>query len=611
MYNAWCLAKMYSLIKWCLQVFICGVSVICVAQDSTRVLDEVKIVGIDLSRFSSGTVVQSIKKIDGGSLTNIGDQTSIYFKNYGSQQLSTISLRGTSSSHTNVIWNGIPVNSPTLGQTDFSVWPMFLTDQLLIQKGGGSSLFGSGAIGGTVILDNSSVQKDSLISTYLGFGSFGQRNAGFKYHSNYKKIIHELLLFGSELDNNFRLEDGSKQEHASVSRLGISNKLYFDYEAGRLFSEIAYAENDRDIQPTRTSASRSTLQSKNLRAVLNNEISGKLVHHSTIGFIKDQTIFNDSSITKSFRLLATHAIEKSVGSSVFLRFGGTGIHEWAASDNFEKREKQTQGHLFASGTFFIRHGIVTLNLRQALYKNDKVFIPSLGFESNSIGIGEYNLILRSQVSRDFRVPTFNDLFWRPGGNPNLNAERSLNYEFGTDMSFHGVGVSITGFMSGITNWIQWTPTDGIWSPENIREVRTRGLEFSSNADIPLKSSSLQIVSEYSYVLSSDRGLAAPNQLPYVPKHSATISATLVTKQSSIGLTGNFTGTRYTTLSNSRAGRIDEFLLLDLRLEHRIPLSFALFELGMSIQNLADVNYENLINTAMPGRAFTIELTTKF
>lgn len=546
---------------------------------------------------------------EGQSLANIGDQTTVYFKNYGSQQLSTISLRGTSASHTSVIWNGITVNSPTLGQTDFSVWPMFLTDQILIQKGGGSSLFGSGAIGGTVILDNSKIRADSLISLYVGVGSFGQRDAGLRIQLKQKQLITETSVFSSLLENDFRLEDGSIQEHAAVDRLGFSNKIALEYNRGELFTEVAYAKNDRDIQPTRTSASRNTLVSENIRTVINNKLYGGITHHSTLGFIKDKTTYNDSSITTSYRFTANHTIEKSFGSFLFTRLGSSGMHEWVKSENFKKIEKRMQGHVFTSGTFIHDLGDITLNLRQAFYANESAFIPALGVETSDII--HANISLRGQISRDYRAPTFNDLFWLPGGNRELKSERSLNYEFGADYAHSNFKISWTGFRSHITNWIQWMPEEGIWTPNNIREVETTGIEAYSTANFSISKTKIFLEAEYSYILSTDKGLVEENQLPYVPKHSAMGSMALIFGDSRFDFIANYTGRRFTTLSNSRANRIDGFLLIDIQLSNEFLFTSAWLKAAFKVLNVADVNYENLKNTAMPGRAFLIELTTKF
>jgi iron complex outermembrane receptor protein len=45
--------------------------------------------------------------------------SSIFVKSSGRATLSTVSFRGTSSAHTQVLWNGLRINSPMLGMTDF------------------------------------------------------------------------------------------------------------------------------------------------------------------------------------------------------------------------------------------------------------------------------------------------------------------------------------------------------------------------------------------------------------------------------------------------------------------------------------------------------------
>ena len=40
------------------------------------------------------------------------------------------------------------------------------------------------------------------------------------------------------------------------------------------------------------------------------------------------------------------------------------------------------------------------------------------------------LHLKASAGRSFRVPTFNDRFWQPGGKPDLNPERGWTYDLG-------------------------------------------------------------------------------------------------------------------------------------------------------------------------------------
>ena len=61
--------------------------------------------------------------------------TSIFVKQYGRATLSTVAFRGTSPSHTQVTWNGMRINSPMLGMTDFSMIPSYFIDDASLLHG--------------------------------------------------------------------------------------------------------------------------------------------------------------------------------------------------------------------------------------------------------------------------------------------------------------------------------------------------------------------------------------------------------------------------------------------------------------------------------------------
>ncbi|MDZ7776138.1 MAG: TonB-dependent receptor [Bacteroidales bacterium] len=91
--------------------------------------------------------------------------------------------------------------------------------------------------------------------------------------------------------------------------------------------------------------------------------------------------------------------------------------------------------------------------------------------------------MKGNVSRNYRLPTLNDLYWQPGGDPELLPERGFTLETGLKYlsqkrnGWHG-GAEITWFRNDISNWIAWQP-DGImsyWTPKNITEVLSQGIE---------------------------------------------------------------------------------------------------------------------------------------
>ena len=78
--------------------------------------------------------------------------SSVFVKSYGRATLSTVSFRGTSPSHTQVTWNGMQINSPMMGMTDFSTIPSFFIDKAELMHGSSSVTATGGGLGGLVSL---------------------------------------------------------------------------------------------------------------------------------------------------------------------------------------------------------------------------------------------------------------------------------------------------------------------------------------------------------------------------------------------------------------------------------------------------------------------------
>ena len=125
----------------------------------TILLPEVTFFESKISTHSIGSSVQTItsQNMCEGNSNNLAGLvsrlSSLYIKSYGA--LATPSFRGTTSSHTLVLWNGIPINSNANGLADFSSIYPFNFSNIKLYHGGNSSVFGSGAIGGSIHLNTS------------------------------------------------------------------------------------------------------------------------------------------------------------------------------------------------------------------------------------------------------------------------------------------------------------------------------------------------------------------------------------------------------------------------------------------------------------------------
>jgi len=135
----------------------------------------------------------------------LSSEAGVFVKNYGTGSLSTTSIRGGSAGHTLVLWNGVPLQSPMLGLLDFSLLPLNGSEEILFKPGGNSAIWGSGAIGGVLSLNNEADFNNTF--TFLNntkIGSFGQFQEQLKFGFGNQKFQSVTKLFHQKADKLFQ-----------------------------------------------------------------------------------------------------------------------------------------------------------------------------------------------------------------------------------------------------------------------------------------------------------------------------------------------------------------------------------------------------------------------
>ena len=130
----------------------------------------IKDVGVQQTRFDSIALKENIAL----SMADVlAFNSSIFVKNYGRATLSTVAFRGTSPSHTQVTWNGMRINNPMLGMTDFSMIPSYFIDDASLLHGTSSVNETGGGLGGAVKLATRPADARGFGLQYVqGAGSF-------------------------------------------------------------------------------------------------------------------------------------------------------------------------------------------------------------------------------------------------------------------------------------------------------------------------------------------------------------------------------------------------------------------------------------------------------
>jgi vitamin B12 transporter len=601
----------------------------------TTYLKEVRVYGIPVTSYATGSKVEQLQS--GNDVVTASDklinETPFYFKTYGNNQLSTIALRGTTASQTAVLWNGININSPTLGQTDFSLIPLFLFDEVSIRYGSASALYGSDAIGGSILIGQRepSFQKNLDATFYQLAGSFGKFNTGIKATYGNERWEFRTKLFRAVIENDFPFYSSAightkTQNHAAVENYGIDQQIHYKIsERQRISAEGMYTYNFREIQPAVTNDNADeTLLDKHVRLSLNYQNDSRIgILSVTTGYVSsDQDYTNDVvSNVASKQLTALAVVDKSLNLKNNLRYGVSYSHYSASSENFTSSLSEDRYDAFLSFRHALRQfWLINANLRQSFYAGRYApFAPSLGTEFNPLHQDNNKVTVRAQVARGYRVPTLNDRYWMPGGNPDVLPEDAFHAETGINWSRKNNSWSYaldgTIYKTWIKDMIVWTPEGNVWSPTNLNKVQSSGAEVSAKSTFTSGKYKFRTDLVYSFTRSLNKTEEDPlfnnKQLAYVPLHSGRLFVSLTVNGWSLDTRLNLTGIRYSTLDNEKGQSLDPYALLDASISKRFLLWKTKFDLRAEALNLFDVYYENLKNHAMPGRHYAVSILLNF
>lgn len=600
--------------------------------------------------------------------------SSIFVKSYGRATLSTVSFRGTSPSHTAVTWNGMKLNSPMLGMVDFSMIPSYFVDSAEILHGSSSVSHSAGALGGAILLGSAPTDVNGFKLSYTqGVGSFrtfdeylrllwgGKRwqlstrisvassPNDFKYTNRDKR----LNIYDEDMNIVEQYYPEERNESGSYFDLNVLQEAWWHNDKGDKVSLGAwYAYSNRELPLLTTDYADDTKfdnrqQEHTLRAVASwshrgtsymLNLSGGYTHTTqNYDYKRDpgsgimttmtaseshvNTIYGKAEVEYyvgdkwhfSGSLTAHQHFVQSRDRAIRLQQGGTGIVGY----------NQARIELSAAATARYRpcdRVGMSLTLREELVGRElSPLVPAFMADVQISKRG--NVVAKASVSRNYRYPTLNDLYFMPGGNPNLRSERGWTYDVGISSEgylFEQVKLrgSATWFDSHISDWILWLPTTkGFFSPRNVKDVHSYGVEIKANVDVRLgRKWALRLDANYSYtpsinvgepISAADRSVG--KQLPYVPRHSASLTGVVAWRGWAFSYMWCHYSERYTMSSNdlSLTGRLPKYYMSNISLEKSLQLRWAELSFKGLVNNIFDEEYLSVLSRPMPGINFEL------
>lgn len=604
--------------------------------DSARLLPAVEVIERPLRSYLTGSQNENwtpadLEKFSGGRLSDLLEQESgVFVKSYGLGSSATTSIRGGAAGHTSVLWNGLPLQSPMLGQLDFSLLPLSLIDNVQLTYGGNTAAWGSGAVGGLIGLENQAdFEEQTLFSFHSAFGSFGLSDQQLKTQFGKDNWRAALRFFHQQADNDFtyRLRSDlplKKQTHAAFQQTGVLPELYWRPAPGRqLVLRLWLQQTEREIPPTSVqNRSAASQEDQFIRAALHwKSVGKKLVWQARSGLFRESLDYRDELIglqSLSYYWTATAEVEGEwyLNARRRLHFGLG--HTWlqAEADAYKKKPQQHRVAPFVAFRNQFGRWQMQVNLRQEIVDGRLApLVPAFGLE------GELNewLSLRAKITRNYRLPTFNDLYWRPGGNPDLLPESGWSQEAALNLRWKRTEsqwtYSLAGFNRHIDNWILWSPREGqfFWSPHNIAKVWSRGLEQRLNWFFTTEKWTLQLSGGYDYILSTNEiaidnpRLAAGEQLAYVPRRQAFGKLHFKWKNLEIGYRHRYTGSVGALNIDSLPG----YQLGYFSFSYAFERSWWKARFFLNVNNIWNANYRVIERRPMPGRYIQAGVRAQF
>lgn len=639
----------------------------------------IKEIGVQQTKMDSIVLKENIALSVADVLTF---NSSIFVKNYGRATLSTVSFRGTSASHTQVSWNGMKINNPMLGMTDFSMIPSYFIDDATLLHGTSSVNETGGGLGGSIQLSTKPAKEDGFGLQYIqGVGSFKTFDEFLRLTYGNEHWQTSTRVVYSSSPNDFEYRNHDKKENVYDENMNIIDQYYpiernrsgafkdfhflqeayyntmkgdrFGFNAWYINSNrelpmltVDYGDDTDFENRQKENTFRSVASCDHIRENWKMGAKAGYIHtkmnydykrdlgngvmaHMTQSRSKINTFYGQAEgeyyIGKKWlftvNIAAHQHFVESRDKSVMLQDGNEG------TVGYHKARIELTNSASIKWRPVDRLGMSVV-VREEMFGNEWTpIIPA--FFIDGVISKKGDVVAKASVSRNYRFPSLNDLYFMPGGNPNLKKENGWTYDAGLSFALGREGVySLSGsanwFESFINDWIIWLPTTkGFFSPDNIKDVHAYGIEMKGDLDVALsKEWKLGLNGTLSWTPSINEGeprspadQSVGKQLPYVPEYSSTVTGRLSWKSWSFLYKWCYYSERFTMSSNdiTLTGKLPEYFMSNIALEKVISCKWADFSIKGAINNLFNEEYLSVLSRPMPGINFEVFLgiTPKF
>lgn len=615
-------------------------------KDSTRPI--YVITGEEMEAQGARTVREALKFLPG----ILGDGTVGTEVNALSGQF----IRGSNTGQVLILLDGRPINNAGSGGFDLSEFTTNNIQRIEVLPGGGSTLYGSDAIGGVINIITRRPTEKITTEAKVNIGAYGLnqqsiQNSGKKgdiswvvgynrtqAENNYPFSIPEANFSGTRKNNdalynnfNIKLEaDLGKRNTLSFSTLYLNKEqgvpggvpIPFPVNGQGFFNSLT-DKNRKYTDQVLTDLTWNSKLGGGDDSLLTAKVYGDFLNtrFDPSGSVSSQNRFQTNQ--SSYGIQTTHSWNFAKNQSLVYGFDYRNVNVRNTSFSYSTNKETlnydndiNQGALFTKyEVVLIPNLTVNVGLRQDFSSlvNGSVTSPSVG---TKFTVSD-STTLRANYIQNFRVPTIANLFnVNPSniGNPELKPERGDSFDIGIDQKLGDIGLlRLTFFKNNVSDTIAFkrlTPpvngNTGTW--ENIGLVETTGIEATLNLQV-----AKNIYTFVNYTANDPRIFKSSNaaeinkELRFAGADKLNLGVSYETPQGLyLGLLMNSLN-GYPT-NNTNTEFLSGYTTFDFKL--LVPLSDKLVVTG-SVENLFNQRYQLFPGFPDGGRGFQIGLSSTF
>ncbi|NER28510.1 MAG: TonB-dependent receptor [Symploca sp. SIO1C4] len=562
-------------------------------------------------------------------------------------------IRGGNTAQTLILLDGRPINDVGFfGGFDLSEFTTDVVEQIEVVPGGGSTLYGSDAVGGVINIITRVVPKQQEIEAKptVGLGSFGFNQQVVQTNGRTGDIGWFLSYNRTESENDFpfeidRIDLEDERENADVLYNNLNLKLETNLgDRNRLIFNALYLTKDfgvaggvpipidgsagefNNLTPEARQYTEEVLLDLSWQAKLGQADDSLLTSRIYADFLDynftnpDPNTFGtkDDIERTNLGLQVQHNWQLAANQSLTYGFDYRNINaenntfSFATETNTENYDGNiSQGAIFALYDIDLSPSFsFNLGLRQDFnsLENGSFTSPSLGVR---LALGK-STTLRTNYAKSFRAPQIVNqeglAAFNVVGNPDLQPERGNSFDIGVDQQLGDIGLlRLTFFVNTISDLINFE----FGSPStytNIGKVRTTGIEAELNAQLAnnLYAFANYTLNDPEILEDSNPGLES-NELSFRGADSLNLGLAYETNRGLyVGLLLRHLSEFFTNNSNTES--LPGYTTLDLKL--RLPVSSNLV-FNASWDNIFDQQYEEFPGFPGVGSSFRIGLSSEF